>query len=707
MFSRNRNPILPVLLLVCAWIAACGGSSSSNTMPLSAAGTTLANGQVGTAYNSSLTATGGTAPYTWFEVSGGVLPTGLLLSGNGTITGTPVSAGTYGPYVFLATDSKRATSATGNLSFIITEAGAVAVTTTVLADGSVGTAYSLSLMASGGTAPYSWAVTSGGALPAGLTLSTDGTLAGTPTASGTYGPYVFTVTDASNATAASVSLTLKIDAAVAQCVSQGNESALNRATPYGFLLKGTDGSGNPIDVAGSFTPNGAGGISAANVDYNGYSSIFINGATQLSVNLAKSNYSFASSASQGCLYLAFNGQTGTGLPLTAGFQFVLGQSLSSVYQSGRIIASDSAISDTRAAGFMYIQNTATFDVTLLQSNYAFGVDGWTTPNGTNLLRAAIAGTFTNTGGTLSNGFADTDEGGTPSGELTGGSGVINPTFDIKTGRGTGTYSTPSPSGTLTFNFVIYLLNTSDFILMSTDQTAFSPLLAGRALAASATYPADPLNGSYLYATEGYDSNAGGNFLQIGNLTATNNGAITTATVFFNDAGTSGSNLYQNLSYTVEAASGRGVASGFGAAPPVAYLTAPGSDDNIVAFVVGTDAQSSSGLLVNQTTGIPAYSLASLNGNYAGGTNEDMDGKNGAYLASFGFSGAGTYTIGSPLTTGTVAVVPSLGTYTINADGSGTLDGSNFTFVTSGTEIFAIPNSGDPLLFVFLQGATPQ
>src|SRR5512134_95631 len=49
-----------------------------------------------------------------------------------------------------------------------------------LPSGTVGTAYSQTFTASGGTSPYSWSVTSG-TLPAGLTLSTAGILSGMPT----------------------------------------------------------------------------------------------------------------------------------------------------------------------------------------------------------------------------------------------------------------------------------------------------------------------------------------------------------------------------------------------------------------------------------------------------------------------------------------------------------------------------------------------
>jgi subtilisin family serine protease len=59
------------------------------------------------------------------------------------------------------------------------------VTTTSLPGGTVGTAYSETLQATGGTPPYSWSVTSG-SLPDGLALNpTTGAVSGTPTSAGT------------------------------------------------------------------------------------------------------------------------------------------------------------------------------------------------------------------------------------------------------------------------------------------------------------------------------------------------------------------------------------------------------------------------------------------------------------------------------------------------------------------------------------------
>lgn len=77
--------------------------------------------------------------------------------------------------------------------------------------GSVGTAYSSALVASGGTAPYFYSITVG-SLPPGLTLNTNtGAITGTPTAAGTFN-YTAQVTDSTGGgartTTASCSITV-------------------------------------------------------------------------------------------------------------------------------------------------------------------------------------------------------------------------------------------------------------------------------------------------------------------------------------------------------------------------------------------------------------------------------------------------------------------------------------------------------------------
>ena len=69
---------------------------------------------------------------------------------------------------------------------------ALDITQTSLTGGNNGVAYSLTLAATGGNAPYVW--TTASTLPTGITLSKVGVLSGTPTQTGTF-PLVITVTD--------------------------------------------------------------------------------------------------------------------------------------------------------------------------------------------------------------------------------------------------------------------------------------------------------------------------------------------------------------------------------------------------------------------------------------------------------------------------------------------------------------------------------
>lgn len=160
-----------------------GGGPLDITGPAS-----LPNGTVGTAYpNTTMTATGGTPPYTWSD--GGTLPPGLSIAAStGVISGTPTTPGNYSPVTISVSDSAAGSdNATYNVQIVA--AGGLIILTTTLNNGTVGTGYSQTINASGGTGPYSWTV-SAGALPTGLTLgsstSTSVAITGTPTVANTF-----------------------------------------------------------------------------------------------------------------------------------------------------------------------------------------------------------------------------------------------------------------------------------------------------------------------------------------------------------------------------------------------------------------------------------------------------------------------------------------------------------------------------------------
>lgn len=142
---------------------------------------------VGTPFNQTLSATGGTAPYT-FTITRGVLPPGLSFTTAGVLSGTPTGIITT-ELDITATDAVGVTSAR---SFTLKIDGAViTLSPTMLPDASVGVAYSEQLSADGGTGPYLFTLS--GALPAGLSLSSSGLISGTPVAAMTS---TFTVTAA-------------------------------------------------------------------------------------------------------------------------------------------------------------------------------------------------------------------------------------------------------------------------------------------------------------------------------------------------------------------------------------------------------------------------------------------------------------------------------------------------------------------------------
>ena len=91
---------MAILVSCCVTIdcasAIVGGTSDCEvpTLAVTCPGTT--EGTVGTVFSSSMSASGGTAPYT-YAIGAGALPTGLSLNAStGAITGTPSTAGTFG-----------------------------------------------------------------------------------------------------------------------------------------------------------------------------------------------------------------------------------------------------------------------------------------------------------------------------------------------------------------------------------------------------------------------------------------------------------------------------------------------------------------------------------------------------------------------------------------------------------------------------------
>jgi hypothetical protein len=218
----------------------------TQTPPAITSSGTLPNGTVGTTYVKALTATGST-PMTW-SIASGSLCSGMSLSPAGVVSGTPTTAGSYAFTVRASNGFPP--DATQSVMVIVNPPSTPPSITTgsALPGGTVGTAYQVTLAASG-TNPIAWSVTAG-TLPSGLTLSASGALSGTPT---TAGSYSFTV-KATNGVApdATKGVTLTI-------APQATQPPAGGSAPYAYW-KLDDGTGS----------------TAADASGNGHAALFVN-----------------------------------------------------------------------------------------------------------------------------------------------------------------------------------------------------------------------------------------------------------------------------------------------------------------------------------------------------------------------------------------------------------------------------------------------
>jgi IPT/TIG domain/Putative Ig domain len=230
--------------------------------------TSLPNGTQSTAYSTTLAAANGVAPYNW-SMTTGKLPAGLALTTAGMISGTPTQSGTFN-FTTQVTDSSS-TTATASFSVNIAatnapssspSASTVQITTSSLPSGAQSTAYSASLAAANGVAPYSWSV-AGGQLPAGLALTAGGQISGTPSVSGTFA-FSVQATDSSNNTA-TASFSINIAGA--------NTPVVNAISP----------SSGPISGGTTVTISGANFASGATVTFGGTAatSVTVSSASQI------------------------------------------------------------------------------------------------------------------------------------------------------------------------------------------------------------------------------------------------------------------------------------------------------------------------------------------------------------------------------------------------------------------------------------------
>ena len=186
---------------------------------LNVAAPTTISGTVGVTWsnsNNSVVATGGTAPY-HYAVTSGVLPAGLTINAlTGAISGDP-AANSNGSYIVTvtATDS-AATPVTGSVTFTLTIAADLYLTSTGSAPYSTtfnsANASVTTVAATGGTPAYTYSITSPSPDPAGITIGASSGVLGTTAAlpAGTYPVTVHAVDSASTPLTGNISFSLVV-----------------------------------------------------------------------------------------------------------------------------------------------------------------------------------------------------------------------------------------------------------------------------------------------------------------------------------------------------------------------------------------------------------------------------------------------------------------------------------------------------------------
>ncbi len=555
------------------------------TPPLQITTTSLSAATQGVTYSSTLAATGGVPPYSWTLASGsGPLPAGLTLSGTGVIGGTPVGNTGSFPITVQVTDTLMNTQ-TAPLTLEI-DAGALVIINTGLPGGTVSVPYNAAMGAAGGTPPYSWSVV--GVLPAGLSLNgSTGLISGTPTTMGTS-PVQVQVQDSASHTVVSHPFPVSITPALTNAALTGD---------YAFSFSGYNND-VPVFMAGRFSADGAGTISSGLLDMNSSS-----GPPATSVAFT-GTYSVTAN---GLGTMTFNPAQGSPL--------VFAVAITS-NGSGRLIQSDPADSTAYGSGAIEAQTI----VNLSGGNFTFGSTGVDSAGG----RYASAGNFqVKASGSLNSGVIDINDAGALTSSAFLGGSYSAP--DLTTGRGTASLIVNSSQAE---NFSYYVVSSTEMIQISTDQlSGNSPLTLAtvfRGGSTGVTFSNGILKGASIVETNAVNPN-GGSPQAVGTVGTFNGDGTSDGNGFGNatflvDQNTGGTIAQQQVSggqYKVNGLTGRVTLNGFGGTPPVLYVIGQGQ-----AFVLGTDANATSGLLTpqvnNSVSGTP-FSNGSVFGTYVGGS----------------------------------------------------------------------------------------
>jgi hypothetical protein len=576
---------------------------------------------VNTAYSATLRATGGTGALTW-SVSAGALPGWASLNAaTGVVSGTPTTPGTV-PFSVIATDSLGVASAPQALS-LAASAAPLAVATTSLPNATAGAAYSATLQATGGTAPYTWSV-SAGALPGWASLNaSSGVVSGTPLAAGSAS-FTVQAEDSTSATATQA-LTLAVNAPAPLAVTTAALPAGRIGAAYSTTLQATGGVGPYIwSVRSGILPTwaslSASGIITGTPTASGSASFGVQvqdsqstpaTATQaltLAVPTTNSNdaelkgqYAFlledanAQASLEGSITVDGSGHVTVGeydlqsnAAREAGVAIVSGSYAVGSDNRGTLTFQDGAghgFAFTIAVGslsggiagrggiaeddgqFMFTgtlarQDASQFSAAALNGGYAFGLSG----DGGQWVQA---GSFSAAAGAITAGMTDSNDAGTV---VSGAAFTGSITSIDANGRGTAIL-TMTASGTAT-TYAVYVVSGAK-LYAAVSSAAAGPAVSGEAVQQTGgPYSPASLNGAVVLTTQG-STNVPSPQAAIALLSFDGSGGATGVTDASGGGSVASNQSITGVSYAITAAAnGRFTLSAAGIIPLVGYLAGP-------------------------------------------------------------------------------------------------------------------------------------
>jgi hypothetical protein len=416
----------------------------------------------------------------------------------------------------------------------------------------------------------------------------------------------------------------------------GSESLLTGH--YAFLLKGfdngttgTETSPEPVLVGGVLTFNGTnnnGLITAGAIDMN------LNAGMQSNLTVTAGTYKVGS-GHRVCMAITtsagtqhYRGSLGniSGSPSVASTGHVIGFDGSGPFTAGVLRKQSGTVPTTLSGNFAFeassAQNTANCANSVCGGKFgAVGVTTFSNSGGFTIIEDF------NQNGQLDGSASNTNWPTTPV-SFTGGVYSIS-----ANGRGTFTFTppcSPTPCSSNPVNAVIYVVSSSEALILSSDSQTSTTTFAATALLQSGTpFSANPLSGAYIAYQSQLGSTAGTSNETLLRLTPSGTGI--TGTQLRNDGGSFQlKSLPPGITYSVTGPGRMTVAQpGTGNNPPIFYLVSANQ-----AFLLSSDNSVGSGFVQSQTS-------TSASGMYAFGTvdPEDPNLSDNSGVATFGSSSA--------------------------------------------------------------------